>query len=442
MRGSLRFLLGFASLVSLVNTAYACSCFGPQPVCSIKMGSSTIFRGTVVESTLIPNIQAVKRADGTEVHLLGNGTYKVRLSVAETFSGEPESEQIVYTAQQGSMCGFPFQVGREYVVFTYANQTQLWTGRCSMTALLEPGVQNPAVAWMRAYKTAPHGSEISGSVRLPQDTGALAVAATIQLTGPENRSVTTDSAGKYMVRNLKPGDYSIAAQVPDGFATQPPAKVTVGDKGCAQMDWPVTYEGRIKGKVIDVDGKPVADLRMELEYASGARMDSDRMATTDLDGSFKFEHLSPGDYLVAAQHAGFLVEENASSIYYPHSQRPEALTIPLGPAATVDRVDFVLARLRPTPSVTVNVVLPDGSPAPDGLHLYAFTNGTSGNEPTRSGITDASGTAVLPLSLGREYAIFVARDRQHPGCGQATLSFAEDNKVGKVVIIKPENCAK
>jgi hypothetical protein len=442
MRRLPRFLSGFTFLFAMVSGAHACSCAGPGPVCSIQMGSSIIFRGTVVESTLIPNIKTVKRPDGTEMQLVGNGTFKVRLSVAETFSGEPKAEQIVYTSQQGSACGFPFQVGREYVVFTYQSEAQLWTSHCSRTALLEPGVENAAVSWMRAYKTAPHGSEISGSLRLPLDIHITAVPARIQLSGPDSRTVTADGEGRYVFGNLKAGEYSVAALVPDGFATNKPRKITVADKGCAEVDWPVTYEGRIRGNVVDADGRPVADMHMELQYAGGARMNPSHIATTDLNGSYEFEHLSPGDYLVAARNPGYLTQDGDSAIYYPHSQRPEARTIALGPAATVDRIDFRLARLRLTPSIRVNVVLPDGSPASAGLYLYAFPNGSRGDEPTRTGLTDASGSAVLPLSLGREYAISVALDREHPGCGGTTLTFSEDKKAGTVVINHPEACAR
>ena len=396
----------------------------------------------MLESTLIPNIQTVKRPDGTEMRLVGNGTFKVRISVAETFSGDPKPEQIVYTAQQGSACGFPFEVGREYVVFTYANETQLWTSHCSRTALLEPGVENAAITWMRNYKTAPHGAEISGSLLLPRDTDIAPVPATIQLLGPESRTVQTNTEGKYFVPNLRAGEYSIQAQLPDGFATRSPLQVTVADKSCAEVNWPVAFEGRIRGTVLDAEGTPVADLRMDLEYASGGRSNLGQTVTTDLKGSYHFEHLSPGDYLVAARDPAYLTEETASTIYYPHSQRPEAGIVPVGPSATVDRVDFVLARLRPTPSVSVNVLLQDGSPAGAGLYLNAFPNGTSGREPTRTGMTDTSGTAVLPLSLGREYGISVALDREHPNCGFAALTFSNSKKVGTVVIDHPETCAK
>jgi hypothetical protein len=405
------------------------------------MGSSTIFRGTVLEMTLIPNIQTVRRPDGTQVQLIGNGTYKVRLLVAETFSGKPEAEQIVYTAQQSSACGFPFQAGKEYVVFTYRDKDQLWTGRCSRTALLQPGTENEAVAWMREYAAAPHGSWIYGSLRMPQDSELKTVPVKIQLEGPENRQVQTDPEGKYLVRSLKAGDYVLTANAPNGFSAGPARKISVSDKGCVVVDWPVTYEGRIRGRVLDVDGRPVADLEMLLKSANGARLHDYPKTTTDGTGAYEYDHLSPGQYLVLANRVPALTEERAAEIYYPHSQASDAGIVSLGPAETVDRVDFVLARLRPTDAVKVSVVLQDGRPAPAGLLLFAFPNGVRPNQQlTRTGLTDASGTAILPLKFGQEYAISVARDRQHPFCGFIQLTFSEQKTTGVLTIDHPDEC--
>ena len=407
------------------------------------MGSSTIFRGTVVESTLTPDIRTIKRPDGTEMQVRGNGTFAVRFAVAETFSGPAKAEQVVYTNEQSSACGYPFQVGREYVVFTFENEGKLWTGRCSRTALLQPGVENVDVTWMRAYATAPHGSEIFGTLGMPRDSSIHMVPATIQLSGPESRTIATDADGKYDIRNLEPGEYTLAAQLPPGFATRAPAQISVRDKGCAEVDLPVSIEGRIRGRVVDADGRPVADLTMHLELRDRPSTQSFGYVVTDLEGAYAFEHLPPGDYVVAVRNATYLTEETGpSTIYYPHVQRSDAQVISLAQAATVDRIDFVLARLRPTPSIRVNFVMPDNSPAHAGLYVSAFPNGSRGNEPSRTGVTDNSGMAVLPLSLGREYAISVAHDRQHTPCGFARLTFSQENQVGTVVLQHPERCSK
>jgi|GEM_PF-3172600 len=437
-------LLRMVSMCALLYgtvTGYACSCIAPGPVCSIQLGSSTIFRGTVIESTLIPNISTTKKADGTEIRLSGNGRYKVHFKVAETFSGKPETEQIVYTSQQGSMCGISFQIGREYVVFTYTHEGELLTSRCSRTALLEPGIENAAVSWMRAHVKAPSGAEIFGSVLLPKDSISRTVPATVHLTGLEERNAKTDVDGKYSFRDLSPGEYSLGIELPDGFGTyRNPSKVTVADKGCAEVDWPVTYEGRIMGRVVDSQGTPVADLRLELHRTDKAERYPEHQATTALNGNYAFEHLSPGDYLVAVRDPSFLTEEGSSTIFYPHSDRQSARAILLGAAETYNHADFTLERLRKTLSVRVKVVQKNGEAAPAGLFLFAFPNRSSGREPIRTGITDEVGIATLPLFPGWEYAISVALDRSHPQCGFVTLTTTEDTDSGTLVIQQPENC--
>jgi hypothetical protein len=53
----------------------------------------------------------------------------VRLAVGETFKGGPGSEETVITATTTAMCGIPFQVAQQYLV--YAGST--WVGMCDGT---------------------------------------------------------------------------------------------------------------------------------------------------------------------------------------------------------------------------------------------------------------------------------------------------------------------
>jgi hypothetical protein len=447
MRVVIKLLILISSFQLALGVGHACSCGGPGPVCSIQLGSSSIFRGTVIERTLIENVQMMKQPDGTSMRVVGNGKFVVRFAVQETFSGEANSEAVVYTAQQSAACGFPFAVGREYVVFTYQHEGELWTSRCSRTALLEPGVENAAVVWMRNWSKAPSGSEIFGSVLLPPDSGRTTVPATVRLDGPERREVVTDEEGKYSAKHLRAGEYTVSAQLPAGFATRPPFKAIVADKGCAGVNWLVTYEGRVRGKVSDVDGRPVADLRLELKRPKETSAGSPRMlnpATTLLDGSYEFEHVSPGEYVVAIRGAGALTEEGASTIYYPHSNTvEEAQIVKLGASATADQVNFVLARLRTTVPVVVRVVMPDGSAAPAGLELFAFPNNSKPGEPWRSAITDSTGVATLPLFAGKDYWISVTLDRNHPMCGNGLrMVVSEGMEAGVLSITNLEACRR
>jgi hypothetical protein len=131
----------WASMLLVPAIGHACSCISEGPVSSIKLGTSVIFRGTVAEVTFIPDADT-------------GGRYQVRFAVKEMFSGDPKPEEVVYTSPGGSMCGFDFEQGSEYVVFTdqSTKDKTLRTSICSRTSKLSPGVDNESVTWMREHK--------------------------------------------------------------------------------------------------------------------------------------------------------------------------------------------------------------------------------------------------------------------------------------------------
>jgi hypothetical protein len=442
--------LMLAGMLLTAAVGHACSCGGPGPVCSIELGTSMIFRGTVVERTLIrPPAVAFKGSDGTTVYGVSGGKYRVRFSVQETFSGVPEQEAVVYTYEQNSMCGFNFEEGAEYAVFTYKNTEdgELWTSHCSRTAKLTAGVENESVMWMRARPKAAAGSEIFGSLLLPRGSAERTVPSKVSLDGPARRTVVPDGDGKYWLNGLPAGEYKVTASVPSGFSTQEPRTAKLGDKGCAEVDWHVSYEGQVRGRLLDVDGRPVADLSMSLERTvpdeNGRRVEQQHVIT-DLEGRYVFRLVPPGEYVVKVEHPGALTDEGFSSLYYPHATTlEEAEVVKLGASATRDGLDFVLPRLRPTLPVQVKVVQLDGSVAPAGLMVFAFENNSRQAAPTRTAMTDREGWAALPLFSGREYSISVALDRNHPGCGSGLRMLVKDRTdVGVLTMTNPEACLR
>ena len=432
-----------AAIFLVAAMAHACSCMGPGPVCSIDLGTAAaIFRGTVIERTLIrPPSTPYKRPDGSVGYVLSGGRYRVRFAVQETFSGAPGQEATVYTNEQSSMCGFNFEEGAEYVVFTYNNtaDNELWTSHCSRTAKLTPGVENESVTWMRSRAKALPGSEIFGSMLLPRGSPQSMVPSRVSLGGPVQRAAIPDDSGKYSFKGLPAGEYKASAMVPIGFVTQPIQSVKLGAKGCAEVDWRVSYEGKVRGRVVDVDGRPVADLTMTLERAepddNGRR--SSQRAVTELDGTYEFELVSPGDYVVKPESPVSLTE-------YP-GQTPVQFAQPvtLGASATLDGANFALPRLRPTLPVRVKVVDAGGYPVPAGAMVFAYENGSSQPAPTRTGVTDSEGWVTLPLLRGRVYSLRVARDRSHPMCsGELRLTAQDGGDLGPLKISNPEACLR
>ncbi|MGB9468106.1 MAG: carboxypeptidase regulatory-like domain-containing protein [Candidatus Acidiferrum sp.] len=403
-------VLLLAALLIAPAFSQACSCIGPRPVCSAYWQSQVVFRGRVVEQTLVsPTNETVRNLDGTYSTIQGPGYYRVRFSVVEIFRGESQSKEIdILTNEQSSACGFPFVTGAEYLVFTSANEktNELWTSSCSRTHELEPGVEDADVAWMRALATAPKAVTIYGTVIPTPNSTASNPVATIHLSGPESHNAVPDQTGKYSFPNLPPGEYSISATLPAGFTTDANRTVTVVEKGCAQIDWHVRYDGHIRGIVRDADGRTLPDIfvvlqRRDSNSATGfADID---LKNTGPDGRYDFALVPPGDYLVSANHLGPSPTRPYPRIYYPSAESDStASVIHLAASGTADNIDVVLSNAWKTVTVHARVLLADGSPA-IGADVNAYDiNFLNSGEPSRAD-SDADGRATLSVYEGRTY---------------------------------------
>jgi hypothetical protein len=406
----MRYALVLAALLFASSCSYACTCGGPNPICSAYWQSPVVFRGRVAEQTLVShNNEAVKNLDGSSSVVEGPGYYRVRLSVLEMFRGEPQSQEIdILTNEQSSACGFPFETDAEYIVFAFTNQgtNELWTSKCSHTHKLEPAKEDVDVSWMRALATAPKGATIYGNlVPIPKPAGA-SPSATIYLRGPESRNTTVNENGKYDFSSLFPGEYTVSVALPSGFATDADRKVELVDKGCSQIDWPVRYDGHIRGLVTNADGHPLPGISMVLQ-----RRDSNSatgfadvdLKDTGLDGRYEFSPIQPGDYLVSTNHLGPSPTRPYPRFYYPDAESSAgATTIHLTASGTVDNINVTLPNAWRTVTVHARVLLPDGSGAA-GADVNAYdANYLWSGEPARAD-ADADGRAILSVYEGRTY---------------------------------------
>ena len=122
-------------VLSAVASAEACSCGTPPSPSSALHEADRVFRGVVVSSTPMEI-----RAGSTS----SNDPMVVEFDVKQVWKGAMDARVSLWTAREESSCGYPFEVGREYVVYTSQAMRKpvdglpgLMTGRCSRTALLE-----------------------------------------------------------------------------------------------------------------------------------------------------------------------------------------------------------------------------------------------------------------------------------------------------------------
>jgi hypothetical protein len=119
--------------------------------------------------------------------------------------------------------------------------------------------------------------------------------------------VSTDATGAYSLVLDEPGDYVVAVQRQTGGIGQQStvefrAVVPEGEESRHDFELP---GGRIAGRVVDGEGRPVAGARVSLTTSGGVRTDqlmggNSAEIATDGDGRFVLEGLRPGTFRVAA----------------------------------------------------------------------------------------------------------------------------------------------
>lgn len=110
------------SSIWLAPPAHACSCVPPPPPEEALEDAEDVFTGEVVDITSID--------DGTR--------YEVRFEVSEAWKGIDHQEITVATANNSAACGYNFEAGQDYLVYTYENSSgtgpETETGLCQRNA--------------------------------------------------------------------------------------------------------------------------------------------------------------------------------------------------------------------------------------------------------------------------------------------------------------------
>ena len=362
-----------------------------------------------MERTLLSHTETtVQNLDGSASTIHSPTFYRVRFFVLETFPGALQEEITVLTNEQGSACGFPFEEAGEYVVFAFSKEGsgQLWTSKCSITHKLQTGNEDADLTWMRALRSAPSGATIYGSLTPPPGLADANLPATISVRGPEVHEALLGSNRQYTFSGLSPGEYTVSALMAPGFVTADPRKVTVTDTGCAQVDWPVHYDGHIRGRVTDASGKPLDNIYMVLQ-----RRDS-HVATglaqvavnqTDPNGRYDFLRVPPDDYLVSANDLGPSPTRPYPRVYYPNNASDAgAVGVHLGASTIVENINITLPNAWKQVLVHTRVLRSDGSPA-IGAAAYAHDVDYQWSGELATAAAGADGCVTLTLYEGRTY---------------------------------------
>ena len=312
----MRFLAIIALLVAGVRPADACSCGDPPPVCEAYQSASVVFVGKVTE---------IKAGEG--------GTQEATFAVSEKLKGNAIDTEHV---EGGGMCGTVFQVGKTYLVYA-ASSGRLSSSSCGRTTTIDRAKED--LAYARSIEKRKNAM-IGGVVAVHDNEGNLSrrAGAQVRVVG-EKRSVKTDKNGRYTIE-LPPGKYQL--EVVDAKTRLPvdySETVSLPDPlSCARRDLAVVWNGRVRGRVLTLQGKPAADVQLTL-IASGATRAGNQFATTDAKGQYEFSGVQAGEYTVVAYSA----KNVPTTTFYPNVDDPnKAKVVTLAQSGVAQRIDIKL----------------------------------------------------------------------------------------------------
>ena len=154
----------------------------------------------------------------------------------------------------------------------------------------------------------PEDGSIMGTVTVD---GSPRSGVTVTLDGGE--TTTTDGQGMYTFDPVEPGQHTVAVTPPEGTECDPESRtvdVPEGDKATADFDCTTLppEDGRITGTVT-TDGSP--------QPGATVTLDGGEVTSTDAQGTYTFDPVSPGQHEVSVMVEGAECEPASRSVDVP-----------------------------------------------------------------------------------------------------------------------------
>ena len=419
-----RWLLAIAVLACLWTTeapAGACSCGESSPPCQATWEAAAVFVGEVL---------SVQDGDPPpDRRGIIDGSRQVTFRVLEGFRGVSTSRVLVFTDGNRSSCGMDFQKGATYLVYAARfMEGSLYTHMCSRTKPV--AAASADLEYLRGPARVPSGlGVVEGVARQPDlrekeyfafdeeppFAGGRVVVESIEATPPARYEGRTGLDGRYAVR-VPVGKYRLRMEVRDGLWVQPMFYSTpeVRDpRGCYRADFSVAPDGRISGRVIAADGRPVPGLSVEALRSGDSTQGSywsNLRARTDAAGIFEFVRLLPQEYVIGLTlHKPS--DKDSSAIWFGAGNVTKR-AIPVAPEQRVWAGEFTLPESIPLAAITGTVMGPAGKSAA-GLRVSIITS--DGNDIVAGPVpVGAAGTFAFTVVAGRSYRVLAEQSGDPP----------------------------
>jgi hypothetical protein len=331
----------------VVPNAIACSCASITSPCVHLNSADAVFVGKV--SAIDEEAMEIPRFGKTEKI---RTSLTAHLEIQNAYKGLPPDRKAidVLTGGGGGDCGFDFKTGERYLIFAYKTSSGLFyqTGICDGTRPISEA--RDYIELIEALQANRTETRIFGEVSLyerelgtgPMDVKYHGPLAGIRVEARGNGSVfydKTDGEGRYRFRNIPPGKYQVRPHMSSAYSGylgldgMEEAEVGLPENCGAEVDLIAQLNGVIRGRVLDWKGRPVGrNVEVSLITAESKLKGIGRLegssAYTEPDGSYKFDGLPGGKYIVGV---GLLKAPDwrspFSKVFYPAAADAAATTV-------------------------------------------------------------------------------------------------------------------
>jgi hypothetical protein len=377
--------LGTAFLLLLAAPAWACTCSNAAPgACPGLQKDDVVFLGVVTSAgTLPPDAPAGSGGAATDEAPVARYHFRIE----QEFAGPDVPEMDIYSGGDDGDCGYRFEKGQEYLVFTHQDtQGRLFATICNGT---RPASDARAIIpQLRAMRDGRRVASVFGVLRRA-DPPLLAPAddpedplpnVSLKLRSVYDRFETSSGAnGVYSFYDVHAGTYRFYANLPARMElTQktlagalPPFKIP--DGACFEYDVDALPTGHIRGSVLGPAGKPLPLASVEL-FRAGQYDDSrpGLWGFQGAKGTFDFDHIGSGEYILVFNRMNRLNPNSpfARSFYPGVADVSEAKPIRLKDSQQLVILKLQLKKPFPTRQIRVRVKWQGGKP-PGSLTVMA-----------------------------------------------------------------------
>jgi hypothetical protein len=317
---------------------------------------------------------------------------------------------------------------------------------------------------------APRGTAVMRGTVVAADNGSPIRRAQVRVSSPdarESRVATTDAQGRFEIRELPAGRYTLTASK-GGFvslqygqrrASESGTPIELGDgQAIDKLAIALPRGSVLGGRITDEFGEPVANASVtawRYAYAGGARRmvpapGANARDTTDDQGQFRLFGLPPGEYYVSAmlRSGGPEVTDPMGELsgyaptYYPGTTSVgEAQRVTLAVSQENTGVHFGLIATRLV-RVSGQVITSSGAPATNGMVMLAPSSAGGGRglvvqQGGAGNRIDANGTFRLPNVAPGRYQLQARSGGREGELARMDLTVGAEDVDGITLVTAP-----